>query len=89
MMRKRLKSVSIENIQRKDLTPFEEADGLHRWATQFDYTHEDMARKIGRARSSVTETFSLLNIPETLRQKLRGERDCVEVAVVANGPAAH
>ena len=59
----------IENIQRKDLTPFEEADGLHRLATQFEYTHEDVARKIGRARSSVTETLSLRNIPEALRKK--------------------
>jgi ParB family chromosome partitioning protein len=59
----------IENIQRKDLTAFEEADGLHRLATQFEYTHEDMAKKIGRARSSVTETLSLRNIPESLRKK--------------------
>ena len=59
----------IENIQRKDLTPFEEADGLHRLATQFEYTHEDMAKKIGRARSSVTETLSLRNIPEALRKR--------------------
>jgi len=59
----------IENIQRKDLTPFEEADGLHRLATQFEYTHEDIAKKIGRARSSVTETLSLRNIPDGLRKK--------------------
>jgi ParB family chromosome partitioning protein len=59
----------IENIQRKDLTPFEEADGLYRLATQFEYTHEDMAKKIGRARSSVTETLSLRNIPEALRKR--------------------
>ena len=59
----------IENIQRKDLTPFEEAEGLHRLATQFEYTHEDVAKKIGRARSSVTETLSLRNIPEALRKK--------------------
>jgi len=59
----------IENIQRKDLTPFEEADGLQRLATQFEYTHEDVAKKIGRARSSVTETLSLLNIPEGLRKR--------------------
>jgi ParB family transcriptional regulator, chromosome partitioning protein len=62
----------IENIQRKDLTPFEEADGLYRLSTQFEYTHEDVARKIGRARSSVSETLSLRNIPEVLRKK------CVE-----------
>jgi ParB family transcriptional regulator, chromosome partitioning protein len=59
----------IENMQRKDLTPFEEADGLHRLATQFEYTHDDMAKKIGRARSSVTETLSLRNIPDSLRKK--------------------
>jgi ParB family chromosome partitioning protein len=59
----------IENLQRKDLTAFEEAEGLARLAQQFDYTHEDIARKIGRARSSVTETLSLLNIPEPLRKK--------------------
>jgi ParB family chromosome partitioning protein len=42
---------------------------LHRLATQFEYTHEDIAKKIGRARSSVTETLSLRNIPEALRKK--------------------
>jgi ParB family transcriptional regulator, chromosome partitioning protein len=67
----------IENIQRKDLTPFEEADGLHRLATQFEYTHEDVAKKIGRARSSVTETLSLRNIPDSLRKK------CVEHGIIS------
>ncbi len=65
----------IENIQRKDLTAFEEAEGLHRLATQFEYTHEDVARKIGRARSSVTETLSLRNIPDALRKK------CIEQGI--------
>ena len=65
----------IENIQRKDLTPFEEAYGLHRRSTQFEYTHEDIAKKIGRARSSVTETLSLRNIPEALRKR------CIERGV--------
>ncbi len=59
----------IENLQRKDLTPFEEADGLFRLAEQFDYTHDDIAKKIGRARSSVTETLSLRNIPDPIRKR--------------------
>jgi ParB family chromosome partitioning protein len=67
----------IENIQRKDLTAFEEADGLHRLGTQFEYTHEDIARKIGRARSSVTETLSLRNIPEPIRKK------CIEHGITS------
>ena len=58
----------IENLQRKDLTPFEEADGLQRLAEHFDYTHEDIAKKIAKARSSVTETMSLRVIPEALRK---------------------
>jgi ParB family chromosome partitioning protein len=65
----------IENIQRKDLTPFEEADGLQRLAEQFDYSHEELAKKLGKARSSVSETLSLRNIPESLRKK------CVENGV--------
>jgi ParB family chromosome partitioning protein len=59
----------IENLQRKDLTPFEEADGLQRLAEQFSYTHEDIARRISKARSSVTETLSLRNIPDSLRRR--------------------
>ena len=59
----------IENLQRKDLTPFEEAEGLHRLAEQFEYTHEDIAKKIGKARSSVTETLSLRTIPEHIRRR--------------------
>ncbi len=58
----------IENLQRKDLTAFEEADGLQRLADQFDYTHDDIAKKIGRARSSVTETMSLRLIPADVRK---------------------
>jgi len=58
----------IENLQRKDLTAFEEADGLQRLADQFDYTHDDIAKKIGRSRSSVTETMSLRVIPDEVRQ---------------------
>ena len=67
----------IENLQRKDLTPFEEADGLYRLAEHFAYTHEDIARKIAKARSSVTEILSLRNIPEQIR------RDCIEQGIIS------
>ena len=66
----------IENLQRKDLTPFEEADGLQRLADHFDYTHDDIARKIGRARSSVTETMSLHVIPADIR------KTCIERGIL-------
>lgn len=67
----------IENLQRKDLTPFEEADGLQRLADQFDYTHDDIAKKIGRSRSSVTEIMSLRVIPPDVR------RSCVERSITS------
>jgi ParB family chromosome partitioning protein len=67
----------IENLQRKDLTPFEEADGLQRLAEQFEYTHDDIAKKIAKARSSVTETMSLRVIPEAVRKR------CMELGVVS------
>jgi ParB family transcriptional regulator, chromosome partitioning protein len=67
----------IENIQRKDLTPFEEADGLQRLADQFDYTHDDVAKKIGKSRSSVSEVLFLKNIPEPIRKK------CIESGILS------
>ena len=73
----------IENMQRKDLTPFEEAEGLYRLAEQFDYTHDDIAKKIGRSRSSVTETLSLRSISGVDSEALRRPRNTVEVTVAA------
>ena len=59
----------IENLQRKDLTPFEEAEGLARLAQQFDLTHDEIARKIGRSRVGVTETLTLCAITPPVRKK--------------------
>jgi len=61
----------VENLQRKDLTPFEEADGLRVLAEKFGYTHEDMAEKLGKSRSTVTESLSLTAMPEEVRQICR------------------
>jgi ParB family chromosome partitioning protein len=61
----------IENLQRKDLTPFEEAEALHQLAQKCRYTHEDMARKLGKSRTSITESLSLTNMPEEVRNVCR------------------
>lgn len=58
----------IENLQRKDLTPFEEADGLQLLSDRFGYTHEEISKKIGKARSSVTESLSLAHVPNDIRE---------------------
>jgi len=57
----------IENLQRKDLTPFEEADGVQALAGRFGLTHEEIARKVGKSRSSVTEVLSLRTIPDEIK----------------------
>ena len=61
----------IENIQRKDLTPFEESEALHGLATKCNYTHEDMARRLGKSRTSITESLSLNNMPEEVKNLCR------------------
>jgi len=61
----------VENLQRKDLTAFEEADGLRVLAEKYGYTHEAMAEKLGKSRSSVTEALSLGGMPEEIRQLCR------------------
>jgi ParB family chromosome partitioning protein len=61
----------VENLQRKDLTPFEEAEALHQLAQKCDYTHEDMARKLGKSRTAITESLSLNNMPDEVRNLCR------------------
>ena len=62
----------IENLQRQDLSPFEEADGLRALVSRFDYTHVEVAHKIGKARTSVTEALSIADLPEDIKVKLEG-----------------
>jgi ParB family chromosome partitioning protein len=61
----------VENLQRRDLSAFEEADGLRMLAEAYSYTHEMMAEKIGKSRSSITETLSLTAMPLEVRQLCR------------------
>ena len=61
----------VENIQRKDLTAFEEAEALHSLATRCNYTHEDMARRLGKSRTAITESLSLNNMPDEVKNLCR------------------
>ena len=61
----------IENIQRKDLTPFEESEALHALVKKFNYTHEQLARRLGKSRTTVTESLTLHEIPEDIRALCR------------------
>ena len=61
----------IENMQRKDLTIWEEADGLMSLCERFGYTHEEVARKVGKSRTTVTEVVSIASIPQDVRDLCR------------------
>ena len=60
----------IENIQREDLNPLEEAQGLQRLVTEFSLTHEQAAQAVGRSRSAASNLLRLLNLTPPVQQML-------------------
>ncbi len=61
----------IENLHRKNLHPFEEAEGYQALANRHRYTQQQIADAVGKSRVSITEALSLLDIPEELRERCR------------------
>ena len=59
----------IENIQRKDLNVFEQADSIRSLAEIYGYTHEEIAKKIGKSRVSVTELVRITDLPAEIRER--------------------
>ena len=62
----------IENVQRADLNPLEEAMGYGQLIEQFEYTQQDLAQVIGKSRSHVANTLRLLKLPEDVRSMVSG-----------------
>lgn len=60
----------IENIQRHDLNPIEEAQGLRRLMSEFKLTQEQVAEKVGRSRVAVTNILRLLNLPQEIQNEI-------------------
>ena len=69
--KEQLEIALIENIQRKDLTAFEEAEGLYVLQQKFGYTHEKISQVIGKSRTTVTETLLINDIPDRIRLMCR------------------
>src|SRR6478735_10838685 len=69
--KEQLEIALIENIQRKDLTPFEEAEGFLALQQRFNYTHEKISQVIGKSRTTITETLSINDIPQRIRAMCR------------------
>jgi ParB family chromosome partitioning protein len=61
----------VENLQRKDLTPFEESEALQSLAQRCGYTHEDLAKRLGKSRTSITESLALHGMPPEVRKVCR------------------
>jgi len=61
----------VENLQRKDLTPFEEADGYLALQERHGYTHERIAEAVGKSRVSVTEALAISRLPEAVKDQCR------------------
>src|SRR5687767_8967517 len=61
----------IENLQRKDLTVWEEADGLAALKEKFGYTQDEIAQKISKGRTTVTELLTIAGLPSEIRKKCR------------------
>ena len=60
----------IENIQREDLNPLEEAQGIHRLIADFSFTHEQAATALGRSRSAVSNLLRLMNLASPVQTML-------------------
>ena len=60
----------IENIQREDLNPLEEAQGIHRLISDFSFTHEQAATAVGRSRSAVSNLLRLMNLAAPVQTML-------------------
>ena len=61
----------VENIQRKDLTPFEESEAMASLAQRCGYTHEMLAKKLGKSRVAVTESLALQGMPDEIKNLCR------------------
>jgi len=80
----------IENIQREDLNPLEEAQGVHRLIAEFHLTHEDAAKAIGRSRSATSNLLRLLNLAKPVQTMLMaGDLDMGHARALLSTDAAN
>lgn len=75
--REALEIALVENIQRKDLTAFEEAEGFQLLQEKFGYTHEQISQVIGKSRTTITETLLINDVPDRIRAL------CLEAGIVS------
>jgi ParB family transcriptional regulator, chromosome partitioning protein len=72
--KKRLEMALIENLQREDLNPIEEAQAYHRLVNDFALRQEDIASQVGKDRSSIANSLRLLKLPTEVREEVASGR---------------
>ena len=78
----------VENLQRQDLNPMDEAEGYSRLLTQFGFTQEALGQAVGKSRSHVANMLRLLNLPPTVKAALRqGEISAGHARALLTHPA--
>jgi ParB family transcriptional regulator, chromosome partitioning protein len=85
--REALEVALLENVQRQDLTPLEEAEGYRRLIDDFGHTQEELARTLGKSRSHIANLIRLLGLPATVRAMLeRGELSAGHARALLGAP---
>ena len=85
--REALEVALLENVQRQDLTPLEEADGYRRLIDEFGHTQEELARTLGKSRSHIANLIRLLGLPASVRTMLeRGELSAGHARALLGAP---
>jgi ParB family chromosome partitioning protein len=64
----------VENLQREDLNPIEEAEAYRRLSDEFGYTQEELARRVGRERATVANSLRLLKLPDKVREQVASQK---------------
>ena len=87
--REALEAALVENIQRQDLSPLEEAEAYRRLADEFGHTQEAIGTALGKSRAHVANTIRLLGLPQTIRDMLAsGQLDAGHARVLLTAPDA-
>jgi ParB family chromosome partitioning protein len=85
--REALEVALLENVQRQDLTPLEEAEGYRRLIDEFGHTQEELARTLGKSRSHIANLIRLLGLPASVRTMLeRGELSAGHARALLGAP---
>ena len=72
--REMLELALVENIQREELNEIEKAIAYQKLLLEFNYTHEELSKQVGKSRTAITNSIRLLNLPDEIQQMVRQDK---------------